>query len=52
MIPAIVWLLPMFTQFRKCAADNIIPSLTGLKKHELKLKLFVSIFWKFDQVNL
>ena len=33
----------MWTQLRKYAAGDIVPSLTSLKKHEPKLKFFVSI---------
>ena len=50
MIAAIVWLLPMWTQLRKCAAGDIVHSLTSLKKHEPELKFFVSIFGKLHQI--
>ena len=43
MIAAIVWLFPMWTQLRKFAAGDIVPSLASSKKHEPKLKFFVSI---------
>ena len=35
----------------KCAAGDIIPSLTRLKKHVSELKFFVSIFAKLNQIN-
>ena len=52
MTAAIVWLLPMSTQLRKCAADDIVPSLKRLKKYGSELKLFVSILQKLDQINI
>ena len=53
MVAAIVWLLPMCTQLRKCTADgDIVYSLTRFKKHGSELKFFVSIFGKFDQINI
>ena len=51
MIAAIVWLYPMSSQLRKCAAGDIVPSLTSLKKHEPKLKFFVSIFGKLQNIK-
>ena len=39
----------MCTQLRKCAAGDIVPGLTRLKKPELELIFFVSIFRKYDQ---
>ena len=51
MIAAIVWPLPLFTQFRKYAVDDIIPILTRLKKCGSELKLLVSIFRKLYQIN-
>ena len=51
MIAAIFWLLPMCTQLMKCAAGDIVPSLTRLKKHGSELKFFVSIFGKLNQIN-
>ena len=41
----------MCTQLMKCAAGDIVPSLTRLKKHGSKLKFFVSIFTKLNQIN-
>ena len=52
MIAAIVWLLPMWTQFRKCAVGNIVPSLTSLKKHGPELNFFVSIFGKLHDIKI
>ena len=52
MIAAIVWLLPMWTQLRKCAAGDIVPSLTSLKKHGPELKFFVSIFGKLHKIKI
>ena len=40
------------TQSRKCAACDILPSLTSLKKHGLELKFFVSIFGKLHQIKI
>ena len=41
----------MCTQLMKCAAGDIVPSLTRLKKHGSELKFFVSIFGKLNQIN-
>ena len=49
MIAAIVWLVPRFTQLRKCTAGNIVLSPKRLKKHEFKLKIFFSIFQKLEE---
>ena len=42
----------MCKQLRKCAAGDIVPSLTRLKKSGSESKFFVSIFRKFDQINI
>ena len=42
----------MCKQLRKCAAGDIVPSLTRLKKHGSESKFFISIFRKFDQINI
>ena len=52
MTAAIVGFIPMWTQLRKCAAGDIVPSLRILKKHGPKLKLFVSIFGKLNQIKI
>ena len=50
MIAAIVWLVPRFTQLRKCTAGNIVLSPKRLKKHEFKLKIVFSIFQNLKKV--
>ena len=52
MVAAIVWRFPMCTQLGNCAADDIVPSVIRLKKHESKMKFLVSVFWKLDQTNI
>ena len=42
----------MSTQLRKYAAGDVIPSLTRLKKLGFELKFLVSIFRKYDQINI
>ena len=44
--------LPPRLGLRKCAAGDIVPSLRSLKKHEPKLKFFVSIFGKLHQIKI
>ena len=51
MIAAIFCFFPICTQLMKCAAGDIVPSLTRLKKHASQLKFFVSIFGKLNQIN-
>ena len=51
-IPVIAWHLRISTQLRKYAVADIIPSKTKKKKHGSKLKFFVSIFQKLDQINI
>ena len=52
MIAPIVWLLPICTQLRKCAAGDIVHSLTRLKKLGSELKFSALIFRKLDQINI
>ena len=44
--------LPPRLGLRKCAAGDIVLSLRSLKKHEPKLKFFVSIFGKLHQIKI
>ena len=39
-------------QLRKCAAGDIVPSLTRLKMLGTELTFFVSIFRKYNQINI
>ena len=39
-------------QLRKCAAGDIVASLTSLEKHGPELKFFISIFGKLHQIKI
>ena len=52
MIAAIVWLIPVWTQLRKCAAGDIVPSLTSVKKYGPELTFFASIFENLHQIKI
>ena len=41
----------MCPQLMKCAAGDIVSSLTRLKNHAPELTFFVSIFMKLSQIN-
>ena len=51
MTASIAWLLSMFTQLRKRAAGDIVPSLTKLQKDRSEWEFSVTIYQKLGKFN-
>ena len=51
MTASIAWLLSMFTQLRKRAAGDIVPSFTKLQKDRSEWEFSVTIYQKLGKFN-